>query len=170
MPSRLLIIFKRFPLQSISFIKKIIPMNVVRNWKVLRMEYSLKFYQIFKLKPFSVIHSERCQTWSVLPTELTASDGDQIPACSVTFTEEVLNGKLHFLCSGCFTGFWVRLWLLFVIVRSPLTLSWRGPYISWFLCDKDLRHEKVKDPLFNPRQFLAAESPFKMIRNAFYFM
>ena len=26
----------------------------------------------------------------------------QLPADLVTFTEEILNGKLHFLCSGCY--------------------------------------------------------------------
>ena len=38
----------------------------------------------------------------------------QIPADLITFTEEILNGKLHFLCSG-HTGTsksgWVRLYV-----------------------------------------------------------
>ena len=72
----------------------------------------------------------------------------------VTFTEEILNGKLHFLCSVCCNIFRLSLTILGCYV---LTLSWRrslscrnhlidlqNKSLDWFPFDRDFRHEMVK--------------------------
>ena len=41
--------------------------------------------------------------------------------------------------------------------------------MDWFLYDKDLHHERVKDALSGQRQFLTTQSPLKMLKNVFYF-
>ena len=57
----------------------------------------------------------------------------------VTFTEEILNGKLYYLSSV----------IQFIsVVKFAITysqpLSYRNQSIDWFLHDKGLRHERVK--------------------------
>ena len=57
----------------------------------------------------------------------------------VTFTEEILNGKLYYLSSV----------IQFIsVVKFAITysqpLSYRNQSIDWFLYDKGLRHERVK--------------------------
>ena len=74
------------------------------------------------------------------------------PADLVTFTEEILHGKLHFLWSE--TSGQVSKMNFFAGII--ITLSWRRPLsnrnqsidllcksMDWFLYDKGLRHERV---------------------------
>ena len=41
--------------------------------------------------------------------------------------------------------------------------------MNWFLYDNGPRHERVKSTLSGLRQFLATESPLKMMKNSFCF-
>ena len=67
----------------------------------------------------------------------------QFPVDLVKFTEEILNGKLHFLCSV-----------------TPLfdVMANFGSY------------HFLKDPLSGLRQFRTTESPLKLMTNALYFI
>ena len=42
--------------------------------------------------------------------------------------------------------------------------------MDWFLYDSELRHERNKVTLSGMKKFLAAKSPFKMMKNAFCFI
>ena len=58
----------------------------------------------------------------------------------VTFTEEILNGKLHFLCSACF----------FLSAEIPESFAWE--YFTLIMC-KALEHGLVND-IFSSKTFL----------------
>ena len=42
----------------------------------------------------------------------------RFPANLVTFTEVILNGKLHFLCSDTFQACWLWIWMLSNLIRT----------------------------------------------------
>ena len=87
----------------------------------------------------------------------------------VTFTEEIHNGKLHFLCIVLL--FYAFTWFYFESNGNERRLQSRfwAEKLGTLLTTSHTESQKIKGALSGLRQFLATESPLKVVKNAFYF-